>query len=146
MKAIVLLLVGVVAGGGMNLAVQSTVARLQRRRSVRLAARVVYGELMEYGYVEINSSDARLFDASHVHAAWREHRAALADLGDREWSAIEQAVMAIVYPELEPPRPPDSHNATLDARWRCWSHTPPFHGTCAASPRWVTAAMLTGAL
>lgn len=114
MKAIVLLLVGVVAGGGMNLAVQSTVARLQRRRSVRLAARVVYGELMEYGYVEINSSDARLFDASHVYAAWREHRAALADLGDREWSAIEQAVMAIVYPELEPPRPPDSHNATLE--------------------------------
>ena len=114
MKAIVLLLVGVVAGGGMNLAVQSTVARLQRRRSVRLAARVVYGELMECGYVEINSSDARLFDASHVHAAWREHRAALADLGDREWSAIEQAVMAIVYPELEPPRPPDSHSATLE--------------------------------
>ena len=145
MKAIVLLLVGVVAGGGMNLAVQSTVAHLQRRRSVRLAARVVYGELMEYGYVEINSADVRLFDASHVHAAWREHRAALADLGDREWSAIEQAVMAIVYPELEPPHPIRRTAITQpsNARWRYWSHTPPFHGTCAASPRKHPMPVLT---
>ena len=97
----------------MNLAVQSMLVRRQRRRSVRLAALVIYGELMEYGYVEINS-DRPPFDASHVHAAWREHRAALVALGDDAWRAIETAVMAAVYPELEPPRPGESHNSRLE--------------------------------
>jgi hypothetical protein len=68
---------------------------------------------MEYGYVEINSESGP-FDSSGVHTAWREHRAALVDLGDKEWRAVEHAVMAIVYPECELPRHPDSHNATLE--------------------------------
>lgn len=96
----------------MNLGVQARLAHLQRRRSLRLAARVMYSELMEYGYVEINSDRPR-FDASHVHAAWREHRAALVDLGDETWRAVEEAVMAVVYSELAAP-PRDSHNVTLE--------------------------------
>jgi hypothetical protein len=107
------LLVGVVAGGGMNLLVQILLDRVRRQRELRLAARVVYDELMEYGYREINSEQPPS-DASHLHTAWREHRAALVDLGQKDWSSIEDAVMAPVYPDLQPPRRPESHNSVLE--------------------------------
>lgn len=113
MRSVTLLLVGVVAGGGMNLFVQIALDRLRRRRELRLAARIVYDELMEYGYREINS-ELPPSDASNLHTAWREHRAALVDLGQRDWSSIEDAVMVAVYPEMQPPRRPESHNSALE--------------------------------
>jgi hypothetical protein len=75
---------------------------------VRLAARVVYGELMEYGTADMNSEDGRLFDASHVHVAWREHRAAQLS---REKSRSSRSCRSPI-----PPR----------TRWRC---------TASACPR-----------
>lgn len=94
----------------MNLLVQTILDR--RRRDLTLAARIVYDELMEYGYRDINSAQPPS-DASHLHAAWREHRAALLDVAEDDWGSIQAAVMAAVYPDMHTPWKPESHNSVL---------------------------------
>jgi type II secretory pathway pseudopilin PulG len=111
MRDAAILLVGVIAGGLMNLWVQLGVERRRRRRSLRLAARVIYSELSEYGNLEINDGP---LDASHLHEAWREHRSALIDLGAEEWSAIEAAVENALYPQVYPQKPSSAPNDSLE--------------------------------
>jgi hypothetical protein len=114
MHDLLVLLIGVVLGGAMNLTVQLMLGCIQRRRELRLAARVLYDELMEIGSIEINTCSGK-FDPANVHAAWREHRAALVNLGGETWSAVEEGVMWAVYPQqFEGLGPPQSHNARLE--------------------------------
>src|SRR5262245_28373115 len=112
MRDITLLLVGVLAGGAVNVAVQLLLRRVDRQRALRVAVRAVYEELAEYGYRQING-EFDVVDASHLHAAWREHRVALADLGNAVYTAVSDAVGDAVYPEFGA-QPPDSHNASLE--------------------------------
>lgn len=115
MGAVFILILGVVVGGAMNVAVQLFLDRLARRRACRLGARVLYSELMELGFVEINlESGVGPSNALQVHAAWREHRASLIDLGEEVWRAVEEAVMEALYPELPRRFPGGSHNAALE--------------------------------
>ncbi len=95
----------------MNLSVQLGVERRRRRRELKLAARVLYSELWEYGNLEINAGP---LDASHLHQVWREHRSALIDLGSKEWTALEAAVANAVYPETYPQRPLSAPNDSLE--------------------------------
>lgn len=120
MRELVILLVGVVAGGAINLLVQLGLERARRQRSLKLAARVIYNELSEYGNLEINDGP---LDASHLHEAWREHRSALIDLGADEWSAIEAAVENAVYPQTYPQAPSSAPNDSLEkALWLLEPH------------------------
>jgi hypothetical protein len=119
-RDVALLLAGVVTGGLMNLVVQLGLERRRRRRELKLAARVIYSELSEYGNLEINDGP---LDASHLHQAWREHRSALIDLGAEEWSAIEAAVGSAVYPETYPQQPSSAPNDSLEhAMWLLEPH------------------------
>lgn len=120
MRDLAILLVGIVTGGLMNLLVQLAVERRRRRRELKLAARVIYSELSEYGNLEINDGP---LDASHLHQAWREHRSALVDLGAKEWSAIEAAVENAAYPETYPQAPSSAPNDSLEhAMWLLEPH------------------------
>lgn len=103
----------------MNLLVQLGLERSRRQRNLRLAARVIYNELTEYGNLEINDGP---LDASHLHDAWREHRSALIDLGANEWTAIEAAVSSAVFPKVYS-RGPESANGPLEkALWLLEPH------------------------
>jgi hypothetical protein len=116
----VILIVGVVAGGLMNLLVQLGVDRQRRRRELKLAARVLYSEMFEYGNLEINAGP---LDATQLHQVWREHRSALVDLGAEEWRVIETAVENAVYPETYPQPPSSAPNDSLEkALWLLEPH------------------------
>jgi hypothetical protein len=120
LRDLVILLTGVVAGGLMNLLVQLGIEQRRRRRELKLAARVIYSELSEYGNLEINDGP---LDASHLHEAWREHRSALVDLGADEWSAIETAVENAIYPATYPQAPSSAPNDALEkAMWLLEPH------------------------
>jgi len=104
----------------MNLLVQLGIDRHRGRRELKLAARVIYSELFEYGNLEINAGP---LDGSHLHQAWREHRPALVDLGAEEWSAIETAVENAVYPGTYPQPPSSAPNDSLEkALWLLEPH------------------------
>jgi hypothetical protein len=120
MRDLAILLVGVIAGGLMNLLVQLGVEGRRRRRELKLAARVIYSELSEYGNLEINDGPV---NARRLHEVWREHRAALVDLGAEEWSAIEAAVENAVYPATYPQAPSSAPNDSLEkALWLLEPH------------------------
>lgn len=110
MRDVSLLLVGVLAGGMTNLAVQLFLELRRQRRERRLAIRVIYNELLELGNLEINAGP---LDPSHLQAAWREHRSSLVDLGDEKWNSVQDAVTYAAYPDLFPPIM-DSHNSILE--------------------------------
>lgn len=96
------LLAGALLGGAINIAVQISVRQIDRRRERRLACRVLIGELAEIASAMINTESAR-YDPDQLHEAWREHRAALTDLGAEDWRILDDAVMRLVYPEHFPP-------------------------------------------
>lgn len=102
-----LVLLGVVAGGFINAAVQVYLREVERRRSIRLAARVLISEFAEIASTKINSEHEE--DSSHLHAAWREHRASLVDLGGEDWRIVDSAVMWVVYPDHFLPERPNSN-------------------------------------
>lgn len=91
MSEAALLVIGLAAGGAVNTAVQLYLRRVDQRRATRLAARVLIAEFEEISSQMINRSDGR-YEPEHLLAAWREHRAALGDLGIKRWRAVQEAV------------------------------------------------------
>jgi hypothetical protein len=102
------LLLGAMFGGVMNLVIQLCLRRVDRRRERRLAARVLIGEFAEIASAEINTSSGK-YNPCPLHDAWRQHRAALTDLGGKDWQSVDDAVMELVYPDHFPPERPSSN-------------------------------------
>jgi hypothetical protein len=108
---VVYLLIGALLGGAINVAVQLFLRRVHRARERRLAARVLLGEMSEIASARINS-ETGFYEARPLHEAWRQHRAALTDLGADDWQCLDDAVMSIVYPEQHPPGRPSGNPLT----------------------------------
>jgi hypothetical protein len=93
-------LVGVIVGGLLTAGVNWLARRGDRGRSRRLAARILSDELSWHrtyiqGRLE-RGELVRLPDRASLHDAWLEHRASLADLPSRDYSAVQLAVLAII--------------------------------------------------
>src|SRR5436190_19938609 len=92
-------LIGVVAGGGANLAVQLYIRRIDERRGVQTAARILYDELMEAGWVEMQAGPLAKRDIEYLHQLWRDQRTALAGISRADWNAVEAAIFHRARPE-----------------------------------------------
>ena len=108
------MLIGVIAGGGANLAVQLWIRHIDQQRARRTAARILYDELTEIGTVEMNDGPLATRDIEHLHQLWRDHRTGLADLSHDEWLAVEAAVLDRARPDCIGPQPRDSHDGRLE--------------------------------
>ena|SRR5215210_506866 len=113
MRDIALLLIGVLAGGAMNLGVQLVLRRGERGRLVALAARIMYDELWDLRYADLNGHPPEVH-RQRVRAAWHEHRATLVDLGYETWAAVDEMVLKIAYPDDYASDPLDSHDNRLE--------------------------------
>ena len=105
------LVLGALLGGAINVVVQLHLRRVDQARARRLAVRVLFSELAEVASAKINDPSGE-FDAGPLHAAWREHRAALTDLGGEDWRHLDDAVMSLVFPEQYPTEQPSSNPLT----------------------------------
>jgi hypothetical protein len=106
------LLLGALLSGAISVTIQLYVRRIVRHRDLRLACRVLTGELAEIASFRINTDGVRC-DPAPLHQAWRVHQAALTDLGADDWHTLDGAVMQLVHPDHFPPErsssnpPPD---------------------------------------
>jgi hypothetical protein len=112
-RDILILMVGVIAGGAMNLSVNLALRHIERRRTIAMAARTLYDELYDFGYEEINAHPVTE-TRRRVRAAWREHRATLVDVDDQLWDAVDEIVLKLAYPSDYADDPPESHNSRLE--------------------------------
>jgi hypothetical protein len=112
-------LVGVVVGGLLTAGANWLATRADRRRSRRLAARILSDEL-SYHRVYIQGrldkgEVVRLPDHTSLHEAWLEHRVSLADLPWSDYGVVQHAVLIIVRMPVDPDRPRASTDAMRSA-------------------------------
>src|SRR4051812_10006450 len=96
-----LLVLGVLRGGVANAGVQLYLRWIDRRREVRLAARILIAEVNDAALGLINGPG---LDGSPLQNAWRDHRGALTCLGADAWRTVDAAVEFAAHPEMFPER------------------------------------------